>query len=401
MRLTAKFVKAVEEPGKYLDAHGNGLMLQVQRSKRKGWLAKSWTQRLTIHGRRRDIGLGTFPPVALSEARKIAFENRNLARAGDDPRAMRSGRTVPTFADAIEAVISIHEGGWKDGGKSVKQWRASLRDYAVPRLGRMPVDRITTADIMAVLLPIWQSKHQTARRVRQRIGAVMKWSIAEGHRTDNPASEALGAALPKVGKHSEHHRALPHREVARAIRMVRVSGAYRAAKLCFEFVVLTAARSGEGRLARWDEFEFDSRIWTIPACRMKVGRAHRVPLSSRAVAVLAEARTIDDESGLVFPSPRGRPLSDSTLSKLLRDLDIEAVPHGFRSSFRDWASERTNTPHAVMESALAHTIRDKVEAAYARSDLLEKRAILMESWAAYLDAEAGHVVSLDRRRTVA
>ena len=266
-----------------------------------------------------------------------------------------------------------------------------MREYAFPRLGKRPVGEITTADVLAVLTPIWHDKPETARRVRQRIGAVMKWAVAQGYRGDNPAGEAIGQALPRHSDLKWHMKALPHGGVAGAIEAVRGSDASMAAKLAFEFLVLTAARSGEVRLAAWNEFNLDAGEWTVPGERMKAKRPHRVPLSARALDILNEARALSDGTGLVFPSPAGRALSDSTLSKRLRELGIAAVPHGFRSSFRDWAQERTNAPREIQEAALAHTVKDKVEAAYARSDLFERRRKLMNQWAAYLSASGGTV----------
>ena len=197
---------------------------------------------------------------------------------------------MPTFAEAFETVIGIHGEGWKDAGKSEKQWRASLRDYAMPRLGRRRVDQITTADVMAVLIPHWHTKTETMRRVRQRIGAVMKWAVAQGYRGDNPAGDAISAALPKNGSVRRHQRALPFGEVGAALAKVRTSGAHGLTALAFEFLVLTACRSGEVRLATWDEVDFESATWTVPANRMKAKRDHRVPLSGRALQILEEAR---------------------------------------------------------------------------------------------------------------
>ena len=226
------------------------------------------------------------------------------------------------------------------------QWRATLGTYAFPRIGDKTVDAVTTVDVMAVLPPIWAAKRVTAKRMRQRIGAVMKRAIAQDLRMDNPAGDAISAALP-------------HAEVAAALRRMRRCDAYRGIRLAFEFLVLTAARSGEAREARWDEIDRDGAVWTIPAGRMKNGREHRVPLSARALEVLDDARELADADAWVFPSPTGRALHQSTLSGLMRDLDIAAVPHGFRSSFRDYAAERTHSPHAVMEAALAHTIQER------------------------------------------
>ena len=197
---------------------------------------------------------------------------------------------MPTFEQALEEVLAIHRGSWRDGGKSEQQWRASLRDYAIPQLGRRPVDAITTGDVMAVLTPIWNEKRVTAQRVRQRIGAIMRWAIAQGYRGDNPAGEALAAVLPRNGVARRHQRALPHGDVAAALARVHASEAWPATKLAFEFLVLTACCSGEVRGARWEEIDFETATWTVPASRTKAGREHRVPLSGRALEVLDGAR---------------------------------------------------------------------------------------------------------------
>ncbi len=381
-RLSATFVNTVNVPGRYGDGRGgHGLSLLVKPASIGGF-SKSWAQRIRLDGKAANVGLGAYPVVTLARARQKALANARVVSEGRDPRDHAS--RAPTFEQAVEMVISIHAENWKDGGKSAAQWRASLRDYAVPKIGRKRVDRISTADVMELLLPIWATKRETARRVRQRIGAVMKWAVAQGYREDNPAGDAISAALPKNSVRRQHQRALPHGLVATALERVRASKAHRTTALAFEFLVLTACRSGEVRGARWDEVDDAAATWTVPPERMKAKLEHRVPLSSRAAAVLAEVRGISDRSGLVFPSPTGRVLSDSTLSKLLREIGIGAVPHGFRSSFRDWAAERTDVPREVCELALAHVSSDRVEAAYRRSDLFEKRRELMEDWAAYL-----------------
>ena len=391
-KLTARFSATVTKPGRHGD--GNGLYLLVKPSG-----AKSWVLRTVVHGRRCDIGLGGYPLVSLAEARTAAFENRKLARAGGDPLAHRRRRDIPTFEDAARKVIEIHRPTWRPGGKSAEQWESSLRQYAFPRLGAKCVDTITTADVMAVLVPIWTDKAETARRVRQRISAIMKWAVAQGYRADNPAGEAIAAALPRVGDTPRHFRAVHHVEAGDVVRAIRGSQGSLAARLAFEFLVLTAARSGEVRGAVWSEFDLEAAVWTIPGERMKGGREHRVPLSGRALAILDEARALDDGSGLVFPSPAGRkPMSTSTFSQLLRELDIDGVPHGFRSSFRDWCSEFAQAPGEVAEACLAHVVKG-VEGAYARSGLLDRRRNLMERWARYLNPEAAGVVSLDARRT--
>ncbi|MCY3603361.1 MAG: tyrosine-type recombinase/integrase [Chloroflexi bacterium] len=383
-RLSATFVNTVNVPGRYGDGRGgHGLSLLVKPASTGGF-SKSWAQRIRLDGKAANVGLGAYPVVTLARARQTALANARTVSEGRDPRNPAS--RAPTFEQAVEEVIGIHAENWKDGGKSAAQWRASLRDYAVPKIGDKRVDRISTADVMEVLLPIWSTKRETASRVRQRVGAVMKWAVAQGYREDNPAGDAISAALPKNSARRQHQRALPHSQVAEAVQRVRASKAHRATALAFEFLVLTACRSGEVRGARWDEVDDVAATWTVPPARMKAKLEHRVPLSNRAVSVLREARETSDKSGLVFPSPTGRVLSDSTLSKLLRELGVGAVPHGFRSSFRDWAAERTDAPREVCELALAHVNSDRVEAAYRRSDLFERRRQLMQHWSDYLTA---------------
>ena len=373
--LSASFVQRVRTPGKYYDV--NGLFLRVLLSG-----TKQWVQRLVIHGKRRDLSLRTYPLVSLAEAREKAFNNRKLARAGGDPAALKRRPNIPTFEQAAETVIGIHAAGWRDGGKSEGQWRASLRDYAMGRLGRKRVDEITTADVMSILVPIWNDKHETARRVRGRISAIMKWAIAEGHRDDNPAGEAIAAALPKRNGVKQHHRALPHAEVGAALAKVRQFEGWPPAKLCFEFVTLCAVRSGEARGARWDEVDPETAVWTIPAERTKAGREHRVPLSGRALELLAEARRLADGSGLVFPSPSGRMLTNAAMARLCNELGLDGSLHGMRTAFRSWAAEQ-GVSREVAEASLAHVVGG-VEGAYQRSDLLEARRQVMEAWAEYL-----------------
>ena len=381
-KLTAAFVRTVNRPGVYGDEHG--LRLRVYESRKRKSISKHWIWRGTVNGLRRDAGLGSYPYVSLAEARQAAFEYRKVARAGGDPLALKRHQDVPTFSEAVETVIAIHREGWKNVGKNEKQWRASLRDYAMRRLGRKRVDQITTADVMAVLIPHWHTKNETMRRVRQRIGAVMKWAVAQGYRGDNPAGDAISAALPKTGAIRQHQRALPFAEVGAALDEVKASKAYWGTILAFEFLVLTACRSGEVRQATWDEVDLEAETWTVPASRMKAKRDHRVPLSRRALEVLHEAQGLSNGDGLVFPSAHGRAIGDSSMSKLLRDLGIEAVPHGFRSSFRDWAAECSEAPREVCELALAHVNSDRVEAAYRRTDLFERRRVLMEEWSGFV-----------------
>ena len=391
-RLSARFVAAVQEPGRYGDGRGSGGLSLLVRRTTRGHLAKSWAQRIQVDGRARNLGLGVWPRVSLAQARrKCAF---NLVARDRGELVAGRKRAIPTFEEAAEAVIAIHATGWKHGSKSEQDWRLTLRNYAMPKLAQRPVNRISTADVMAILAPIWNEKRVTARKVRQRIGAVMQWAVAQGYREDNPAGEALGAALPRQAVRPQHLAALPYRKVAGAIADVRASGAPALTVLAFEFLVLTACRSGEVRGARWAEMDLAEREWRIPAARMKTNREHRVPLSTRALAVLREAQVWTGRSELVFPSLTGRPLSRAAMSKLVQQAEIGAVPHGFRSSFRDWAAECSDAPREVCELALAHVNTNSVEAAYRRTDLFERRRALMEQWAAFLSGNGNGRVRL-------
>ena len=385
-RLTARFAATVTECGRFGDGRGSGgLSLLVKRTA-GGDLAKSWSQRIVIDGRPRNIGLGSFPHVSLAQAREVCQENRAKRRRGE--LVLTDRRAVPTFTEAAETVIALHSSGWRDGGKCRKQWEQTLRDYAFPTLGGLRVDRITTAHVMGLLLPIWNGKRVTAQRVRARVSTVCQWAVAKGYRSDDPAGSALAAALPKNGVERTHQRALPNSEVAAALAKVRDSGTAPAFALALEFQVLTAARPGEVRGAQWEEIDMERALWTVPPERMKGGREHRVPLSPAAVRVLREAAELGDGSGLVFPSPRcnGRMIGEASLAALLRDLGIGCVPHGFRSSFRVWAAECSDVSREVAEAALAHIVRNPVERAYRRTDLLDKRVALMANWADYLGA---------------
>ena len=295
---------------------------------------------------------------------------------------------MPTFADAARRVVEQKQGGWR-GPRQAQTWLRSLEQYAFLRIGNRPVSEVNSADVIEILTPIWHVKAETARAVRQRLRAVLEWAVAMELRADNPCDRVL----PVLGPQNDivrHMRALPHREVAAAVETVRASTSAPAVKLLFEFLVLTASRSGEVRLATWAEMDTKAHVWTIPATRMKAKREHRVPLCRRAVEVREAARTLGDGgSGLVFPMLREKPISATTLPKMLQHHRIAAVAHGFRSSFRDWAAEETDHPREVIEAALAHVVQNKVEAAYARSDLFERRRLLMGDWAAYL-APGGH-----------
>ena len=275
-------------------------------------------------------------------------------------------------------MIGLRRPTWSNP-KHAAQWQSTLQTYAFPLIGYKAVDAITTADVLEALTPIWTSKAETASRVRQRMETVMDWAVAQGYRLDNPAGRSLLKVLPKTQRLKEHHRALPYAQVPGAVRRVRESTAGRPTKLAFEFLVLTANRSGEVRAAGWTEVDWESATWEIPAVRMKARRPHRVPLSARAIEILGQAWELNDGQGLIFPAARsGKPASEMVFTALLRRLEIPAVPHGFRSSFRDWVAECTATPWAVGEAALAHNVGNSTEAAYMRSDLFDQRRALMD-----------------------
>ena len=379
--LSAAFLRSAP-PGRHAD--GNGLFLFVQPSG-----TRSWIQRLIIRGRRRELGLGSVALVPLAEAREKALVNRKLARQGGDPLAeKRRTQGIPTFAEAASRVLEQKRAGWRNR-RHPREWMSSLRRFAFPRIGKMPVSEVTSADVLEILSPIWHRKAQTARRVRQRLRAVLEWAVAMEFRIDNPC-DRIGPVLGPQHDVVEHMQALPHRDVAAAIRTVRASTAPPAVRLAFEFLVLTAARWGEVRWAEWAEIDRDAGVWTVPARRTKANRQHRVPLCGRALEILEAARMLGEAAGpLVFTRRPEKPLDDKQLRCLLQEHGIAAVPHGFRSTFRDWAAEETNHPREVIEAALAHVVRNRVEAAYARSDLFERRRILMDDWSRYLAQGTG------------
>lgn len=343
------------------------------------------------------MGLGSYPLVTLAEARDLAQANKRAVVQGRDPfsekrRLKEEAARRLTFAEAAERTRDELAPTWR-GKKEPQAFLSSLKTYAFPYFGNTDVVEITSADIRRAVLACRAKVPNLSVKVQHRILRVFRWSIAEGLRETNPAtSEAL--ALPKMERRQKNNRALPYAEVHNAIETVKASGAWTSTKLAIEFTVLTAARSGEVRGAHWEEIDLSSGVWTISAERMKMRREHRVPLSGRALEVLKEAKALQDVSGLVFPSVRGKQLSDMTLSKLVKELGIDSTVHGFRSSFRTWAQERTNVPGEVAEAALAHVKADKVEAAYARSDLFEKRRKLMDRWASYLSEASATVTRI-------
>ena len=394
-RITVKEIKAIKQPGRY--RADPTLYLNVAPGG-----SKSWVQRIFIKGKQRDIGLGGFPLITLVEAREIAFENRRRARRGDVIQTpaekrdeARNATTVPTFR---EAAISTHAAKlptWKNA-KVAANWLQQLERHAQGQLGDMPVDQIGRNDILQVLTPIWTTKPETARRVRRAIKTTLQWALAKDYVEQNLAGEAIDGALPKMRAVKEHFRALGYREVPEALDTIESARGSSASGSCLRFTILTAVRSGEARNAAWSEFDLEARTWKIPSERMKTGVEHRVPLSDAAMAVLEQARRLGNGRGLVFPSPNrlGQPLSDMTLTRVLRDTGLakRATVHGFRSSFRDWCAE-TGKPQELAEAALAHVVGG-VEGAYFRSDLFDARRRLMDSWAAFLTGEAAKVITL-------
>ncbi len=374
--LSASFVKRVNQPGRYGDNRGgHGLSLLVARRK-NGRIYKRWTQRVRIDGRYTNLGLGVYPAVSLAEARRRALHNRQEIEEGRHPRRSR----VPTFRAATEKVIGLNRPQWRAGGRTEEHWRSSLNTYA-PALARKRIDQITSADILACLAPIWHEKPEMARKVKRRISAVMAWAVAQNHRPDNPAESVAAALGSNTNGGPKHFRALPHSEVAGALAVVDATKAHWSTKAAFRFLTLTATRSGEVRGARWAEIDWEEAVWTIPAERTKTGKPFRVALSAAALAVLSEALPHADLTGLIFRSARGKPLSNMTLSKLCKSNGIACVPHGMRSSFRDWASE-SGVRREVAEAALSHVVGG-VEGAYHRTDLLEARREVMEAWGRY------------------
>lgn len=381
-KLTALQIRNLKEPGRYSD--GDGLTL-VFKGPQKG----NWILRTTVAGRRRDIGLGSLLLVSLKEAREIALEMRRDILRGIDPVAERQKRVVKvlTFAEAAHAVHAEQRAGWKNG-KHQDQWITTLELYAFPKLGRRLVNDIEGPLIREVLLDIWLTKPETARRVKQRIGVILDWAYANGMRETEAPIRSLNRALPRQPKQDNHFAAMPYEEVPSFIG--HLHRRCSVPRLALEFLILCASRSGEVRGATWSEIDLANRMWTIPAIRMKVGKAHVVPLSDAAVDVLERARPYYAPcSDLIFPGRNVlKPMSDMTLLKILRYHQLPYTVHGFRSSFRDWAAEQTAYPGEVAEAALAHTVANKVEAAYRRTNYLEKRRDMMAEWAEYCTGTA-------------
>lgn len=395
--LTARKVETVREPGMYAD--GGGLYLQVTATG-----GKTWIYRFQIAGKRREMGLGSLAVLTLAAAREKALEARRDVQSGIDPIEARKASTaraaleaarLMTFEDAATEYVRTHRAGWRNA-KHAAQWTSTLRTYAYPILGKLPIADVDTGLVVKVLSPIWTEKPETAGRVRGRVESILDWARVQGHRTgENPARWRghLDHILPSRRKVARpgHHASMAYGDVPKFFLRLQAHDGLGARAL--ELAILTAGRTGEVLGARWDEIDFDRATWTVPADRMKAGREHRVPLSAPALALLRKLEAIRT-GDFLFPGNRpGKPLSNMSMAMVLRRMKMDCTPHGFRASFRTWAAEMTAFPEPVVEMALAHTIEDKVVAAYQRGDLFDRRAKLMDAWAGYC-AGAAKVVPL-------
>jgi len=387
-KLTATgFTAALKKPGKHGD--GDGLFLQVTTG-----LAASWVLRIQKDGRRRDIGLGSAKKVGLSLARDRADEARRQIETGIDPvKERKKAAGIPTFRQAAVLVHEENKKTWKNG-KHQDQWINTLETYAYPAIGDLPVSAVDGPAIRDLLLPIWIDKAETAKRVLQRIITILHWSVAKGYRATEVSRAAILKGLPRQRRVTKHFAAVPYAELPAFIEQLHERESW--SRLALEAAILTAARSGEIRGATWDEIDFDKKLWSIPASRMKAKRDHVVPLSPQALKVFRRAAELR-VAGSKFVFQGGKPskaMSDMTLTKLLRDMGQTFTVHGFRSTFRDWVSEESSFSGDLAEAALAHAVKDKTEAAYRRGNLLDKRQNLMAAWNAYAVGSKSNVVRL-------
>ncbi len=391
-RLNARAVATIKKYGRHAD--GGGLYLAISPNGGRRWVfLYRW------HGKPTEIGFGSARDVTLARARELAAQARAKRAEGINPKDVRRPTQGSTFGECADRVIEAMRPSWRSK-KHAAQWEMTLRDYAAT-LRRLPVDKITADDVLSVLKPLWNDKSETASRLRGRIERVLDAARAQGLRDgENPARWRghLDQLLPKRQRLTRgHHAAMPYAEVPGFMGKLQTRQATAASAL--EFAILTAARSGEVLGARWAEFDIDQAVWTVPAVRMKAGREHRVPLSRRALKIVKAMHEARNGDFVFFGQKPGKPLSVMALEMVLRRMKIDSVTvHGFRSSFRDWASERTNFTNEVCEAALAHVIENKAEAAYRRGDLFDKRRKLMEAWAVYCATlRAGKVVAFRRK----
>lgn len=383
-------VKRLKDAGRHAVGGVSGLYLYLN-----GGNGSSWVLRVTAAGKREVMGLGPYPEVGVGEARDRARAAKALFEQGINPKIQRQEQesalqakraSLKTFKEAALAYVAAHADGWKNP-KHRAQWQSTLEAYVFPVIGGLLVQDVTQDGVMAVLEPIWKTKNETASRVRGRMESVLDWCKVRGYRSgDNPAAWKghLDQLLPAPGKIAKvrHHRALEYAKLPEFMVRLRKQPGISARAL--EFAILCAARSGEVRGATWSEVNLDTAVWTVPAERMKAGKEHRVPLSRAALALLKAQPRIQGVEH-IFPGRVGKALSDMSLSKVMRDMEVDAVPHGFRSTFRDWVGEETRHPSEIAEQALAHVLKNKVEAAYRRGDALDKRRVMMEDWCKFCD----------------
>jgi integrase len=386
--LTALQVKNAK-PGRHAD--GRGLYLVVRDSG-----SRAWVLRTQVDGKRRDLGLGSASRLSLAEARTKATELRARLLRGEEVRAKPAAPkpSVPTFAEAARACHKALKGGWANKRHS-DSWLSSLESHIFPAFGRVSVDAVNSVMVRDALAPIWLTIPETARRVLQRIGTVLDYAHIEGWCPNEAALRSVRKGLPRQPADENHFVAMPYEELPGFVRRLSTLPA-AAGREALLFTIYTAARSGETRLAKWPEFDLKSGIWSIPAARMKMKKAHVVPLSPSVVAILRHRWTLRlSDDGLVFSNTGEKPLSDMTMTKVLRDLGLEKITvHGFRSAFTDWAAEQTDFPKEVVDKALAHQLPDRVEAAYRRTDFFERRRGLMDAWAQYMAAQAAEQLAM-------
>ena len=379
--LTAAECKSIDRPGFYRVA--DTLYLCVKPSG-----AKSWVQRIVIEGKRRNIGLGSFKLQSISKAKTKALKNQIAVADGENPLIDKQRSDIPTFESAAR---DTHKGLLPTFKSDVtaKNWIRQLELHAFPKIGKMPVDKVTGPDVLSIVKKLYASNPATGKKIRQRIKATLSYCQAHNYVDHNVAGEAIDGALPKNGNNTEHRRAIDYREMPDAMKLIRDKVTSLPVRLCMQFIALTATRSNEARSARWSEIDFDSSTWIIPADRMKGKKEHRVPLSKSAMDVLEQAMPLRNPSDLIFPSVQSthKPIGGRTLTYALEAIGLidKTCIHGFRTTFRTWASENTDIPREVLEMALAHTVGNAVEQAYSRSDLLNKRIELMQQWADFIE----------------
>ena len=393
-KLTAMTVKKLSKPGKYAD--GNNLYLQIDISG-----ARRWILRLTVGHRRRDMGLGSTMIVSLEEARQLARLYRGIAKSGGDPfleRQKERGFKV-TFAYCAQKVHELNKPTWKNE-KFALQWYSSLENHVLPKIGELPVSQITSSDILNVLSPIWNTRTDTARKLKQRIRLIIKWARAKGFFQGDDPVELAEQALPRKKRSDNHHKSLSYKDVPDLIVKIKESKISLPTQLAIQFTILSACRTSEVLRASWDEIDMQNLIWTIPAKRMKTGKIHEVPISSGMKDILKDAKDKIGSPDYIFSSDQsGKELSNNTLRLAVQKrLGIDTTIHGMRSSFKDWASETTNFANEVSEMALAHVIPNKTEAAYRRGNLMDKRRHLMQMWSDFINNNQSKVIHAFRQK---